>query len=214
MSSARSAERRQTASLYSPGIPDHPVRAATSRMDCCGSEPDESEHPSARAPDPSLMCALSAAFLDALHSRVNFRPSVTRGPIQYELDADWLAGAAGFEPLHLEIRSAELHPASTGFRRRSGAPLIRDAQVRVPPPGLRVLANSDLIIRCRGSNPAAPARQSGFHRVTYEGRSKPRGTARFLRYGLVSVCRNWPWKRHSGLPSPGAIFDVSFLMAR
>src|SRR4030088_51232 len=50
---------------------------------------------------------------------------------------DWLAGAAGFEPLHLEIRSAELHPASTGFRRRSGAPLIRDAQVRVPPPGLR-----------------------------------------------------------------------------
>src|SRR3979490_1304340 len=43
------------------------------------------------------------AFLDALHSRVNFRPSMTRGPIQYELDADWLAGAAGFEPLHLRI---------------------------------------------------------------------------------------------------------------
>ena len=71
----------------------------------------------------------------------------------------WLAGAGGFEPLHLEIRSAELHPASTGSRRRSGAPLIRDAQVRVPPPGLRVLAYSDLI--CRGSNPAAPASQSG-----------------------------------------------------
>ena len=49
----------------------------------------------------------------------------------------WL-GRRDFEPLHLEIRSAELHPASTGFRRRSGAPLIRDAQVRVPPPGLRI----------------------------------------------------------------------------
>jgi hypothetical protein len=48
------------------------------------------------------MCALSAAFLGALHSRVNLRPSMTRGPIQYELDADWLAGAAGFEPLHPE----------------------------------------------------------------------------------------------------------------
>jgi hypothetical protein len=66
-----------------------------------------------------------------------------RDPIPYALETDWPVGAAGFEPLHLEIRSAELHPASTGFRRRSGAPLIRDAQVRVPPPGLRVLANSD-----------------------------------------------------------------------
>ena len=66
-----------------------------------------------------------------------------RDPIPYALETDWPVGAAGFEPLHLEIRSAELHPASTGFRRRSGAPLIRDAQVQVPPPGLRVLANSD-----------------------------------------------------------------------
>ena len=32
---------------------------------------------------------------------------------KYALETDWLAGAAGFEPLHLEIRSAELHPAST-----------------------------------------------------------------------------------------------------
>ena len=62
-----------------------------------------------------------------------------RDPIPYALDMDWPVGAAGFEPLHLEIRSAELHPASTGSRHRSGAPLIRDAQVRVPPPGLRVL---------------------------------------------------------------------------
>ena len=53
------------------------------------------------------------------------------------LGDDCVAGAAGFEPLHLEIRSAEIHPASTGFRRRSGAPLIRDVQVRVPPTGLR-----------------------------------------------------------------------------
>jgi hypothetical protein len=63
-----------------------------------------------------------------------------RDLIPYALETDCPLGAAGFEPLHLEIRSAQLHPASTGFRRRSGAPLIRDAQVRVPPPGLRVLA--------------------------------------------------------------------------
>ena len=47
-------------------------------------------------------------------------------PIPYALETDWPVGAAGFEPLHLEIRSAELHPAWGGFRRRSGAPLIRD----------------------------------------------------------------------------------------
>jgi hypothetical protein len=34
-----------------------------------------------------------------------------RDPIPYALEADWPVGAAGFEPLHLEIRSAELHPA-------------------------------------------------------------------------------------------------------
>ena len=50
--------------------------------------------------------------------------------IQYALETDWPVGAAGFEPLHLEIRSAELHPASTGFRRRSGAPLVRASQTR------------------------------------------------------------------------------------
>src|SRR4051812_27281193 len=95
-----------------------------------------------------------------------------RDLIPYALETDWPVGAAGFEPLHLEIRSAELDPASTGFRRRSGAPLIRDAQVQVPPPGLRVLANSDSnmqrfesrrprlealrisIPECRGSNSA------------------------------------------------------------
>jgi hypothetical protein len=34
-----------------------------------------------------------------------------REPIPYALETDWPVGAAGFEPLHLEIRSAELHPA-------------------------------------------------------------------------------------------------------
>jgi hypothetical protein len=72
---------------------------------------------------------VEAAGFDPLHSGIEIRQ-------------DSQPGAAGFETLHLEIRSAEPHPASTGFRRRSGAPLIRDAQVRVPPPGLRVLANS------------------------------------------------------------------------
>ena len=30
---------------------------------------------------------------------------------------------------------------------------------------------------------------------------KPRGTARFRRYELVSVCGIWQWRRHSGLLS-------------
>ena len=93
-----------------------------------------------------------------------------RDPIPYALETDWLVGAAGFEPLHLEIRSAELHPASKGFRRRSGAPLIRDAQVRVPPPGLRVLANSDSNMQRFESR--RPNRPVSLQRVTYEGRSK------------------------------------------
>ncbi len=78
--------------------------------------------------------------------------------------------AGGFEPLHLEIRSAELHPASTGSRRRSGAP------VRVPPPRLRVLANSDSI--SRGSNPAAPTSQSvsnASHMQVAQNRAVPHG---------------------------------------
>ena len=71
-----------------------------------------------------------------------------RNPILYALESDWPVGAAGFEPLHsgIEIRRdsklcisksdlSELHPASTGFGVDPGAPLIRDAQVRVPPPG-------------------------------------------------------------------------------
>ncbi len=44
--------------------------------------------------------------------RQAFEPSIMScDPIPYALETDWLAGAAGFEPLHLEIRSAELHPA-------------------------------------------------------------------------------------------------------
>jgi hypothetical protein len=81
-------------------------------------------------------------------------------PIPYALETDWAVGTAGFEPLHLEIGSAELHPASRGSRRRSGAPLIRDAQVRVPPPGLRVLANSDSNMQTRTES------RSGQRKVT------------------------------------------------
>jgi hypothetical protein len=41
---------------------------------------------------------------------------------------------------------------------------------------------------------------------------KPRGTARFRRYELVSVCGILQWRRHSCLLSPRAFFGVSFLM--
>jgi hypothetical protein len=90
-----------------------------------------------------LACGKFPQRLNAYLRNAAISRRFERDRIQYALETDWLAGAAGLEPLHLEIRSAELHPASTGFRRRSGAPLIRDAQVRVLPPRLRVSANSD-----------------------------------------------------------------------
>jgi hypothetical protein len=92
----------------------------------------------------------------------------------------WLAGAGGFEPLHLEIRSAELHPASTGSRRRSGAPLIRDAQVRVPPPGLRVLAYSDSNMqRFESRRPSQPVRSLRWS----ERLLRPEGAAKLASQG-------------------------------
>ena len=60
----------------------------------------------------------------------------------------------------------------------------------------------------------APASQSGLHRLTYEGRSKPCGTAAFRRYDSVSVCGIGPWKCQFGPLSPGAIFGVSFFTER
>ncbi len=119
-----------------------------------------------------------------------------RDPIPYALETDWPVGAAGFEPLHsgieirqgfetlhLEIRSAELHPASTGFRRRSGAPLIRDAQVRVPPPGLRVLANSDSNMqRCESRRPTG---QSVSNAYGIGSRSKCHEMARYREVSQI-----------------------------
>src|SRR3981189_580910 len=95
-------------------------------------------------------------------------------------ETDWLAGAAGFEPLHLEIRSAELHPASTGFSHRSGAPLIRDAQVRVPPPGLRLLANSASNMQRFEIPPPQPASQSLTHTESSRARNVARVQCRVL----------------------------------
>jgi hypothetical protein len=98
----------------------------------------------------------------------------------------------------------------TFVRSAARASLIRDAEVRVLPPGLRVLANSDSI--CRGSNPAAPTGQSVSNASHMKVAQKPRGTARFRRYELVSVCGIRQWRRHSCLLSPRAFFGVSFLM--
>src|SRR4051812_18012735 len=41
---------------------------------------------------------------------------------------------------------------------------------------------------------------------------KPRRTARFRRYELVSVCGIRQWRRHSCLLSQRAFFGVSFLL--
>lgn len=53
---------------------------------------------------------------------------------------------------------------------------------------------------------------SGINLVLKPG--KPRGTAAFRRYGLVSVCGKWRRRRHSRRLSPGPFFGVSFLIER
>ena len=79
--------------------------------------------------------------------------------------------AGGFEPLHLEIRSAELHPASTGSsRRRSGAPFNSRCASSSPAPGLRVLANSDSNMQ-RFESPR-PNRQVSLLTHTESGRAR------------------------------------------
>jgi len=77
-------------------------------------------------------------------------------------------------------------------------------------PKLRVLAIS--ILECRCSNPAASASQSVSNASHMKVAQKPRGTARFLRYELVSVCGIW----HGGaIPASclrGPFFGVPFLV--
>jgi hypothetical protein len=75
---------------------------------------------------------------------------------------------------------------------------------------LRVLAIP--ILECRCSNPAASASQSVSNASHMKVAQKPRGTARFRRYELVSVCGIWQWRRHSCLLSQRAFFGVSFLL--
>jgi hypothetical protein len=66
--------------------------------------------------------------------------------------------------------------------------------------------------RCRSSNPAAPASQSGLQASHMDIAKKARGAARFRRYEPVSECGIWQWRRHSCLLSPRTYFGVSFLM--
>jgi hypothetical protein len=84
-------------------------------------------------------------------------------------------GAAGFEPLHLEIRSAELPQRNVGVD-RAPERFVRSAarfemrEFESWPPGLRVWANTDSNMQRFGSRrPSQPVR---LQRVTYEGRSK------------------------------------------
>ena len=87
--------------------------------------------------------------------------------------------AGGFEPLHLEIRSAELHPASTGSsRRRSGAPFNSRCASSSPAPGLRVLANSDS--NMQRFDPAAPTGESVSNAYGIGSRSKCHEMRRFV----------------------------------
>ena len=102
----------------------------------------------------------------------------------------------------------------------SGAPI--DAYI----PLRRDEVQQNLISRCRGLNPAAQLRELlanfDFGMRRFESRrpnqpvrlnasnmkvaQKPRRTARFRRYELISVCGIWQWRRHSGLLSQRAFF--------
>src|SRR6266567_7110092 len=70
----------------------------------------------------------------------------------------------------------------------------------------------DILRRYSGVRILRPASQSRLSKLTCEPRSKPRGTAAFCGYGLVSVCGIWPRKRDSVPLSPTAVFGVSFLI--
>jgi hypothetical protein len=75
-----------------------------------------------------------------------------------------------------------------------------------------IVAPACPILECRCSNPAASASQSVSNASHMKVAQKPRGTARFLRYELVSVCGIW----HGGaIPASclrGPFFGVSFLV--
>ena len=73
----------------------------------------------ARLNASALLASLEAhlAGLERRHRAASISWHFERDSIPYALESDWPVGAAGFEPLHLEIRSAEVHPASTGSRR-------------------------------------------------------------------------------------------------
>ena len=68
-------------------------------------------------------------------------------------------------------------------------------------------SNRDVIPRASkhngvwASNQGRPMDSSGLHRLTWKDRSKPRASAAFCRYGLVSVCGNWRRKRLFGFLS-------------
>jgi hypothetical protein len=116
------------------------------------------------------------------------------------LETDWLAEAAGLEPLHLEIRSAELliwpslGTPETLFRSEARASAIRSS----PVPRLKVLENSDL--RCEGSNPAASASESVSN--AYTGRQPAHGLERIISVAPAVRRRDSIFSR--GLRVPGA----------
>jgi hypothetical protein len=94
-----------------------------------------------------------------------------------------MAEAAGFEPLHFGIRSA---PVVHGLRLSLGVSsdaisFNRDAHVRLLPPRAECLGK--FLRRCRGSNPAASATQSGL-----------RGPA--ARQRIPARCTHWVGPRH------------------
>src|SRR6266516_5942327 len=98
-----------------------------------------------------------------------------REPIPYALETDWPVGAGGFEPLHFQNRTLSL---GGGIRTSASGNQIRCTRcrakrafdaVRWSPETFANKALPDHFrIECRGSNPPAPARQSGLHQLIAE----------------------------------------------
>jgi hypothetical protein len=140
---------------------------------------------------------------NAALSRNCGRHSMLRGGDQ----TAWL----GRQDSNLRIRNPARFglPLSCGVKSGSRSCAgLQQAHARLPSPQgtTAVKPARHKFLMQRGSNPAAPASQSGLHRLTCECRSKWRGTAAFRGYGVVSVCGIWRWNRRSGLLSPRATF--------
>jgi hypothetical protein len=120
--------------------------------------------------------------------------SFERDPIPYALETDWPIGAAGFKPLYLQIRSAELHRGL-----RESGPSVEGLIVRSAARAALRSTGADLTLArlwgsptdvCPGTARGAVARASEARRrraATFSPRTLARGPRRHRgRHGKIA----------------------------